>query len=195
MLSKSDRTRQHIIEQAAVLFNTKGYAATSMSDILEATGLAKGGVYGHFASKDDIAIAAFGYAYDLLMTAIRSKTVIAAGAADKLFAILAFYKNYTINPVVPGGCILLNTAVDADDNIPFLKEKAKSALNEMLGALQRIIQIGIDNKEFSKILNAKREAELFFALIEGGIMMSKLKDEPAILNRILDHLKQNVENW
>ena len=195
MLSKADKTRQHIIEQSATLFNTKGYAATSMSDILEATGMAKGGIYGHFSSKDDIAVAAFAYGYEQLMIAIRAKTAVVATAREKLLAILAFYKNYSITPIIPGGCILLNTAIDADDNIPFLKEKAKTALNEMLGGLQRIIQMGIDNKEFNKTLNAKKEAELFFALIEGGIMMAKLKDEPSMLNRMLDHLKQNIHNW
>ncbi len=195
MLTKSDRTRQHIIEQSATLFNTKGYAATSMADILEATQLAKGGVYGHFTSKEAIAIEAFEYSYNLLFTAIKSKTSAANGARNKLFAILSFYKNYTIAPLVPGGCILLNTAVDADDNIPFLKEKAKLALGEMLGALQRIIQMGIDNNEFDKMVSAKKEAELFFALIEGGIMMAKLNDEPAMLNRMLDHLKHNIQHW
>src|SRR5947208_3176859 len=62
MLTKSDRTRQFIIEKAAHLFNTKGYAATSMSDIIEATGLAKGGIYGNFKSKGEIAVEAFEYA-------------------------------------------------------------------------------------------------------------------------------------
>lgn len=195
MLTKSDKTRQHIIEQSAVLFNIKGYAATSMADILEATRLAKGGVYGHFASKEEIAVAAFEYSYHLLMTAIKTKTAAATGARNKLFAILAFYRNYTIAPLVPGGCILLNTAVDADDNIPFLKEKAKQALCEMLGALQRIMQMGIDNKDFVQTLDAKKEAELFFALIEGGIMMAKLNDEPAMLNRMLDHLKHTIQHW
>ena len=166
-----------------------------MSDILEATGLAKGGVYGHFAGKEDIAVAAFEYAYTMLIEAIRARTGAEPTARGKLLAILAFYRNYTINPLIAGGCILLNTAVDADDNIPFLKEKAKVALAEMLGALQRIIQMGIDNGEFSKTLKAKKEAELFFALIEGGIMMAKLNDEPALLNRMLDHLKQNITNW
>ena len=166
-----------------------------MSDILEATGLAKGGVYGHFAGKDDIAIASFDYGYSLLITAIRARTAVADTARAKLFAILSFYKNYTVESLIPGGCILLNTATDADDNIPFLKEKAKAALAEMLASLHRIIQSGIDKGEFHKTLKAKKEAEVFFALIEGGIMMAKLKDEPALLNRMLEHLKLEITNW
>lgn len=195
MLTKSEKTRQHIVEEAATLFNTKGYAATSMTDILGATQLAKGCVYGHFSGKEDIALEAFEYAYHKLITAIREKTAAANGARNKLYAILSFYKNYTINPIIPGGCILLNTATDADDNIPFLKERARQALNDMLGSLQRTIQQGIDDEEFSGDINAKKEAELFFALIEGGIMMAKLNDEPVMLNRMLDHLKNKIAHW
>lgn len=195
MLSKTEQTRQHIIVQSADLFNTKGYAGTSMADILEATRMAKGGIYGHFAGKDDIAVAAFEYGYHRLIDAIRSKTVLEVTARGKLIAILAFYKNYTIDPVIKGGCMLLNTAIDADDNIPFLKEKAASALTEMLAALQRIISLGIENSEFKATLPAKETASYFFALIEGGIMMAKLLDDPTILNRQLDRLADDVNNW
>lgn len=45
---KSERTRQFIIEKVAPIFNRKGYAGTSLSDLTEATGLTKGAIYGNF---------------------------------------------------------------------------------------------------------------------------------------------------
>ena len=195
MLSKSERTRLFIIEKSAPIFNKKGYSGTSMADILQATGLAKGGIYGNFSSKDEIAVAAFEYAYNHLKEALRFRIKQQKTAAAKLQAILNFYHNYTIRPNIDGGCPLLNTAIDADDNIPFLKEKARQALEEMIGSLQHIIQTGIDKKEFIPELDAGKEAELFFGLIEGAIMMSKVSDNPKILNRILDNLKLQVKSW
>ena len=59
MPSKAQRTAQFIIEKAAPLFNTRGYAGTSMNDITRATGLTKGAIYGNFDNKEEIAIAAF----------------------------------------------------------------------------------------------------------------------------------------
>ena len=53
-LSKAERTRQLIVQEAAVLFNQKGYAGTSMDDIMRATGLSKGGLYGNFKKKEDL---------------------------------------------------------------------------------------------------------------------------------------------
>lgn len=195
MLTKADRTRQFIIEKSAPIFNRKGYAATSMADILQATGLAKGGIYGNFNSKDEIALEAFEYAYSKLKEDLVFKIKQQETASAKLIAILNFYRNYTVRPSVDGGCPLLNTAVDADDNIPFLKEKANAALQEMLQSLHYIIQKGIDHKQLNPSLNAGREAELFFATLEGAIMMAKLSDNPKILNRILDTMKQQVESW
>ena len=58
-MSKAEKTRQFIIEKTAPIFNKKGFAGTSLSDMTEATGLTKGSIYGNFADKDEVAMAAF----------------------------------------------------------------------------------------------------------------------------------------
>ena len=191
--SKADRTKEFIIEKAAPLFNKKGYAGTSMNDIMKATGLAKGGLYGNFKNKDEIAAMAFEFSYNRLKEDIASKVLPCRSALEKLYAILQYYRSYNVNSPVDGGCPLLNTAIDADDAYPFLKKKAKNALHEMLGVLQKIIEKGIREKEFRPELNVKKEAEIIYAQIEGGIMMAKLSDDVTMLNRMLDNLKQRIE--
>ncbi|HTW30673.1 MAG TPA: TetR/AcrR family transcriptional regulator [Candidatus Sulfotelmatobacter sp.] len=47
-------SRQEILRTAARLFQQRGYDATSMNDVAAALKLSKGGLYHHFASKDDI---------------------------------------------------------------------------------------------------------------------------------------------
>ncbi len=53
-LSKGERTRIAIEEAAYELFLEQGYSATSMRQVAERAGLAVGGIYNHFASKDAI---------------------------------------------------------------------------------------------------------------------------------------------
>ncbi|MCS3798088.1 TetR/AcrR family transcriptional regulator [Niastella sp. OAS944] len=192
-MTKAEKTKELIIAKAAPLFNKKGYAGTSMSDIMKATGLAKGGLYGNFESKDEIAALAFEYSYNQLKEDIGQKIKAKKTGVDKLLAIFQYYKNYTVSPPIDGGCPLMNTAVDADDAFPFLKKKAKQALQEMLGSLQHIIKLGIQEGAFRNDLNVKKEAELIFALIEGGIMMAKVLDDVTVLNRLLDNLKNRIE--
>jgi len=193
MLTKSDRTKLFIIEKSAPLFNRKGYSATSISDITKATGLAKGGIYGNFKNKDEIALEAFDYSFNKLREALRFKIKNENNSLDKLNAILDFYHNYSSSPVIAGGCVLLNTATDADDLVPFLKERARLALKEMLASLKHIIEKGIEHGEFLKKLNAQNEAELIFATIEGGIMMSQLNNSPAILNKLLENIRIQIK--
>ncbi len=53
-MTKAEQTKDTILNAAQKLFTTKGYEATSVSDILNETGLSKGGLYHHFKSKEEI---------------------------------------------------------------------------------------------------------------------------------------------
>lgn len=65
----------------------------------------------------------------------------------------------------------------------------------MLGSLAYIISMGIEKGDFIKNIQPEQEAEVIFAMIEGAIMMSKLADNPGVLNRVLNLLKQRVDAW
>jgi AcrR family transcriptional regulator len=193
VVTKAEKTKEFIIAKAAPLFNKKGYAGTSMSDIMKATGLAKGGLYGNFESKDEIAALAFEYSYNQLKEDIGQKVRAKKTGVEKLLTILQFYKNYTVSPPIDGGCPLMNTAIDADDAYPFLKKKARQAMQEMISSLQHILKLGIQEGSFRSDLPVKKEAELIFAQIEGGIMMAKVLDDVTVLNRLIDNLKYRME--
>jgi AcrR family transcriptional regulator len=53
-LSKGEQTRQVIVSAAYDLIIRQGYAATSMRQIAERSGLALGGIYNHFSSKEEV---------------------------------------------------------------------------------------------------------------------------------------------
>jgi len=54
MATKSERTRQRIIDAANQLFYRKGYNRTSFSDVVEAAQVPRGNIYYYFKSKDEI---------------------------------------------------------------------------------------------------------------------------------------------
>jgi AcrR family transcriptional regulator len=53
-LTKGETTRQAVLDAAYTLFLSQGYSATSMRQIANHAGIALGGIYNHFASKDEI---------------------------------------------------------------------------------------------------------------------------------------------
>src|SRR5215469_8561210 len=112
-MSKGDETRQRIIAAAAPLFNKQGYAACALKDIMEATGLEKGGIYRHFESKEEIAAEAFDYAWAISM-ALRRKGLDEIG--DPIEQLKSHIGSFANRSSIPGGCPLLNTGVDSANN-------------------------------------------------------------------------------
>ncbi len=191
-MKKSERTRQYIIESAAPIFNSKGYAATSIADILDQTGLAKGCLYGHFDSKDQLAEAVLSLSFEKVAMAVKISTESKVTPREKLIALLEFYENYSVNPIIKGGCPLLNAAVDADDQYSELSKIASKFMNRSVLFIASIIQLGKERKQFQASIEPLEEAKYIFATIEGAIMMSKLANSPSILNSILAKLKKQV---
>ncbi len=113
MVTKGVETKQKIINKSLQLFSVKGYYNTSINDILEATGLTKGGLYGHFKSKEEIWYAVYDKAVtiwkDIVFKDIRKiddplKRIEKALDND--------LQNYLGADVFEGGCFFLNMLVE-----------------------------------------------------------------------------------
>jgi len=184
-LSKADRTRQYIIETTAGIFNTKGYAGTSMSDITDATGLTKGAVYGNFGNKEEVALAVFDHNHGKIYGLIQQRIQAAKTYHDKLMVYAQVYDQFTRGNFPVGGCPILNTAVEADDTNNLLKDRAANAIKRWRKNVQDLIQAGVEVGEFKEGLDHQRIALSIIALVEGGIMISKVTNSQTCLDKIL----------
>ena len=59
MRKDGQETRRNVVEKSLQIFSVKGFHNTSVSDIMAATGLTKGGLYAHFDSKEALWHAAY----------------------------------------------------------------------------------------------------------------------------------------
>jgi AcrR family transcriptional regulator len=193
-MKKSEQTRAFIIEKTAPLFNSKGYAATSLSDITDATKLTKGSVYGNFANKDEVALAVFDYNLGKVNTILNREISKHSSAKEKLLAYGEVYANYDIYAFPDGGCPILNTAVESDDTHPDLKNKVAFAINNWKKNIVRIIEKGIETKEFGRSIDAEQTALTIIALIEGGIMISRVTGKSGYRSMIMQSLKKYVHD-
>ncbi|MCL1492304.1 MAG: TetR/AcrR family transcriptional regulator [Pseudanabaena sp. Salubria-1] len=193
-MSKAQETKTRIIEQAATLFNQQGYSGTSVSDLMRATGLQKGGIYNHFVSKDELALEAFDFAVNCVqqkfMGALKGKR----HAVDRLLAILSVYENILDNPPIQGGCPILNTAVESDDFHPALRERSQLAMDAWRDLIRKIVDKGIMRGEFQATVNADTVATILIATIEGAVMLSKLYGDVSYMERGLKHLKLYIQS-
>ena len=192
MASKAERTKQHIVEKAAPLFNTQGYAGTSLRDIMRVTGLTKGGIYGNFVSKDEIAAAVFDYSFQRLRAALSAVVAPPPTAVGKLLAILQFYHNYTLTPTIAGGCPLLNSSIEIRAGYPILQQQVSQAVHDTLEDFQRILQFGIKQKELRPDIDPRKEAVVLYGQSEGGMVMSRATADPRLLNRMLGYIREHI---
>lgn len=191
-VTKAEKTRQFIIEKTAPIFNTKGYAGTSLSDITEATGLTKGSIYGNFANKDEVALAAFDYNLQTVQGIIRSEMNKQESVKEKLLVYVNVYNDFMKHSFPIGGCPILNTAIEADDTHPVLKKKVTDAIAAWKKNITGLVKQGIENKEFRKDVDPEQVALTIIALIEGGIMIRKITSSQAYKKSINEAIETIV---
>jgi AcrR family transcriptional regulator len=190
-MRKGQMTKEHIIRESAGLFNTKGYMGASLSEIIDRCGIGKGGIYNHFENKDEIAFAAFDYSFSQILLLLSNAQKDATNSKQKLLAICKVYLDIIENNVLEGGCPILNTAVESDDGHPQLKERAQHAMTILFERLTKIIAEGIQNKEFRSDIDPEEVCSYIIAVIEGGIMLSKLFDD----SKYIRHCSNNVMKY
>ncbi|MEK4454058.1 putative HTH-type transcriptional regulator YxaF [compost metagenome] len=173
-MKKGDRTREHIIMKSAAIFNQRGYAGTSLNDIIADTGIKKGGIYRHFTSKDEIALEAYNYAASNVISKFAEAVDREQSASGRLLAFFRVYEDVVGNPPFVGGCPMQNTAVESDDTHAELRDRARQGLHNHLDMMKSIIRDGIKAGEFRGDLDSDALASFAFSLLEGGILLSKL---------------------
>lgn len=193
-MSKARETREKILREAAALFNQYGYSGSSMSDIMRVTGLQKGGIYNHFHSKDELALQAFDFAAECMRKQHLGVLKEHKNAVDRLKAMISELSNLAENPPIPGGCPLLNTAVESDDAHPALRQRAQTAMDGWRALICAIINKGIAKGEVRENVEADAVATVIISMMEGSIMMSKLYGDTIHIKRAIDHLHAYLDD-
>jgi TetR/AcrR family transcriptional regulator, transcriptional repressor for nem operon len=191
-VGKGQATRDRIVALAAPIFNQKGYAGTALSDLMNATGLEKGGIYRHFESKQALAEDAFDHAWKIAMDTRFAGTEGIPNTVDRLQQLILNFRERRAG-LVPGGCPLMNTAIDADDSNPQLRAKARQALGLWLDRLQSVIEEGQQRGEVVPDVESAKLATLIVSTLEGALMLSRLQRSLEPLDLACTHLTEHLE--
>ncbi|MCE7064523.1 TetR/AcrR family transcriptional regulator [Dyadobacter sp. CY326] len=192
-MNKAEKTRQFIIEKTAPIFNVKGYSGTSINDMISATGLTKGSIYGNFRNKDEVALAAFDFNLKQMFSAVQAEMATRKTVKEKLLVYVEIYENFLTYPFPEGGCPILNTSVEADDTHPELRAKAAEAIFTWKTKIENLIKKGVADNELSAALDPDEVAITLIALVEGGIMISKVTGKLQYRRAIMKAVKKMIE--
>ncbi|WP_373459899.1 TetR/AcrR family transcriptional regulator [Neobacillus driksii] len=186
---KGERTKKFIIEQSSSLFNTIGYKSTSITEIMKATGLKKGGIFYHFDSKDDLAKASFSYSLMTLkenyLQAIKSKET----ANEQLEAFITIFMTLFNNDIIVGGCPLMNAAIEADDSNILIEDSIKEGFAGLINIIKGIIEFGMSQNEIDKHIDSEQMAVFILSSLEGALALSRLYKDKQFLEMVIMQIK------
>ncbi|MCU1320467.1 MAG: pXO2 [Acidobacteriaceae bacterium] len=186
-MNKGELTRQRIIATAAPLFNQRGFDGCSMQDVMEAAHLEKGGIYRHFSSKEELAAECFQFSLAKAMRSRSGEVDHIPNAVEQLRYLV--HRFVSASSPVPGGCPLMNTAIDADDGNAHLRRLALQGLRDWRDRLIQVVDGGIARGEIRDGTDSVRIANTMVALLEGSLMISRMEGS----TRALDDAKASFE--
>ena len=190
MSAKGELTRRKIIERALQLFSVKGYYNTSVSDILEATGLTKGGLYCHFKSKEEVWRAVYDDAVQIWKAVVFKDT---GGVRDPLERIERTTENVLLNylgqEVFDGGCFFVNMLVEMSGQSDRM---GRHILKGFVG-FSKLFQSWLAEAEGSHLLKPEldyREISNFIVItLNGAATLYMSTRDPAVLQQTNDQLR------
>jgi AcrR family transcriptional regulator len=191
-MGKGEETRQRILERAAPLLNRHGFANAPVSEIMRATGLQKGGLYNHFASKEELALAAFDHMVERINQKVLEVHRSCSSPLEQLLAHVDLVGSG--NTVMEGGCPILNSVVESDDANPALRARVRDVLQNWRSFLTHTIAAGIVQGQIRADVNPDEVATLIIGMLEGGQMLSHFYGDPLYRRRVTEHLHQYVND-
>jgi len=192
--SKAERTRTFILETVAPIFNKKGYVATSLSDITEATGLTKGAVYGNFRNKEELALAAFDYNVHKLLSKISNRLEATSSATQQLFILTNFYRFYGDYTRELGGCPLLNMGINANMQNARLMERVQQVIEKLQNQIEEVIKEGKVKGEIWPYIKADVFARQIFIMIQGAVFFTTTTNDSVYLKETMDTIDKMIIN-
>lgn len=194
MKRKGELTRERIVAASASLLNREGYLRTPVSEIMKATGMQKGGIYNHFASREELGLEAFNYAFRRMRERLLAAVAEKSSARQKLLALIDVFRDSPAGPDLEGGCPVMNLAIEADDADPKLRQAARQAMGALQGLFERIIKEGVARDEFAR-RDARATAIHMVAALEGALMLSNLYKDLEYLDVVATHLAAEINGW
>jgi AcrR family transcriptional regulator len=190
MSVKGTQTRQKIIEKALQLFCVKGYYNTSINDILQATGLTKGGLYGHFPSKEDIWYAAYDEALTIWKAVIFEGIQPGSRPLDRIQTLIENdIRNKLGNNVFEGGCFFHSMLVELSGQSDAMSERLLQGFTQLAGLLCAWLEQADQQGMLKADLNFKEIANYIIISLNGAAALYAASRDPAILNHTVSQLR------
>jgi TetR/AcrR family transcriptional regulator, transcriptional repressor for nem operon len=185
---KGERTQARVLKTVRQLVRERGFCNTSIDDIIRATGVKKGNLYFHFASKEDLGLAVLEDARKDFVRFL-SDNLQGNGPLEKLSAFFDAVLDRHRQRRFVGGCLFGNTALEMSDSNQRFADVIKEVFGTWVGTLAPILRQAQEAGDLQDNLPPELLAKQIVATIEGGIMMARLSKDGNDLRDCLNSLR------
>ena len=178
-----------VLERAMKAFWANGYEATSMSDLVEATGINRGSIYAGFSDKRTLFIKALRY-YDKRHRAdFLDRIGKNRGGRDAILAAFTSAAESERSGGRPGGCFLVNTALELSPHDSEVRALVKASLAEVEEFFFRNIETAKQQGVVRKAVRPRKTAQALLGLFLGLRVLTRSDSDKSIRDSIISQAK------
>ncbi len=193
IMSKGSETKERLLQMATDMMCQKGFGATSVNDLLQASGLKRGTLYYHFPGKDDLGLAVLERVRTMFFTAVDA----ALADADPFQGLCNFFDfalELQRKKCFVGGCLFGNLALEMSDNDSGYMTFTKKIFQEWISKIEDVVRRGQQAGKIRTDIDAVNMAQMIVSSLEGGIMLSRLGKNEQPLRNCLELLRKFVKD-
>ncbi len=183
--------KQEIIRISREVIHSKGYQATSVSDIMAAANIGKGQFYHYFQSKHDLGLAVV---EDLVKDWEGQLIIGILNTSDdpvtKLNQMLKWAETSHAEMEIKYGCAMGNLAIEMSAQNEEFRVKIEEFFNHWVNSVADILTEMVENHHLDESINPKKNAESIVSMIEGGILLMVSRQNIQVLQDIFEVIKQ-----
>jgi len=172
--------RSQVLDRAMALFWTRGYEATSIHDLVEATGVNRGSIYGTFGDKKGLFLATL----DHYLETVAKSLMAELSDPDPRRAIERMFDSLirrTSDPKFPRGCFITNTSLECPASGDEITRKIAEAIGQQESAIYRVLRRAQAEGSLASTLDARALARFFLGVAQGLNVVNKAVADPEVL--------------
>lgn len=191
MMKNKLMNRNRVIEVAAHLFLEKGFAYTSMDELVRVSKVSKSNVYYHFSNKEELLDSVVDYwitMYNQVLNEVLNQKQLAVEQRVMMF-LTQLSKGVQVRDY-KGSCPFITLAIQCPAQATQLKEKIGLFFSEMQSKVSILISQGMERGEFRETIQPSEVAELFITQLEGALFIAETQKDETIITRTAQQFMQ-----
>lgn len=155
-LTKGEQTRAAILDEALKIASRLGLEGLTIGSLADATGMSKSGLFAHFGSREDMQLAVLEHAAQIYGEKVFMPALRIERGLPRLRALFERWLDWTLESGLPGGCIMISTAIEYDDRPGPIRDAAIANQHRGNAIMRKAVRLAVDEGHLGADVDAEQ---------------------------------------